>query len=227
MELTLTAATGRPGGSRPAGRLRASGHVPGVIYGLGQDPVSVSVEWTELRRVLTTDAGANALITVDVDGTRDLTIVKELQRDPVRREVLHVDFLRVDPNAEVLVEVPVVLEGEAKEVENMRGIVELQLKTLPVLARPGNIPRQLTIDISHLEVGTAVTVGEVELPEGSRTELEDDVHIVSGVGTRFTVLAQKGLSGAEMDAAADAADAAGSSGALTEVPAEAEATSEA
>lgn len=217
MELTLTAATGRPGGSRPAGRLRASGRVPGVIYGLGRDPVSLTVEWSELRRVLSTDAGANALITLDVDGTRDLTIVKELQRDKVRREVLHVDFLRVDPDAEVLVEVPVVLEGEAKEVENMRGVVEQPLKTLPILARPADIPHQITIEISHLEVGLAVTVGDVTLPAGSRTELDEDTQIVAGVPTRFTVLAQKGLSGAEMDAAADAADAIGASGDLVEV----------
>jgi large subunit ribosomal protein L25 len=224
MDLTLVAQVGRTKGSRPSGRLRETGYVPGVVYGLGQDAVEVSVEHAELRRVLTSEAGLNALITLDYEGQRDLTIVKDLQRHPVRRDVLHVDFLRVDPDAEVTVDVQVILLGEAKAVENMRGIVEQQLKTLPVKAKPREIPRQLEIDITDLEVGSSVTVADVALPEGSTTELDPESPVVSGVATRFTVLAQKGLSGAEMDAAADAADAAGDTGTLREVAAEADAT---
>lgn len=214
MELTLTAEVGREAGSRSSSRLRADGRVPGVVYGLGQDPVSVTIPWPELRRVLTSEAGANALVTLDYEGRSDLTIVKELQRDPVRRDILHVDFLRVDPHAEVVVEVAVVLVGEAKQVENMRGIVEQQLKTIPVKAKPREIPRQLEADIADLEVGVSVTVADIALPAGTSTDLDPESPVVSGVATRFTVLAQKGLTGAEMDAAADAADAAGASGSL-------------
>ena len=72
MELTLTATTGRELGSRTSGRLRNEGKVPGVVYGLGRDAVAVTVEWTELRRVLTTDAGLNALIDLEVDGETEL-----------------------------------------------------------------------------------------------------------------------------------------------------------
>ena len=99
MDLTLTAETGRTTGTRPARRLRAEGKVPGVVYGLDREPVSVAVPWPELRRALTTEAGLNALITLEVDGHHDLTIVKDLQRDPVRRAVTHVDFLRIDRDA--------------------------------------------------------------------------------------------------------------------------------
>src|SRR5690606_33257893 len=111
MDVTLTAETGRDAGSRSSKRLRRAGRVPGVVYGLGADPVAVSVSWPELRRALTTEAGANALVTLEYDGRKDLTIVKDLQRHPVRREVLHVDFLRVDPDVTVDIEVPIVIVG--------------------------------------------------------------------------------------------------------------------
>ena len=140
MDVTLIAETGRTTGSRPARRLRVEGKVPGVVYGLDREPVSVLVAWPELRRALTTEAGLNALITLDVDGQHDLTIVKDLQRDPVRRSVTHVDFLRIDRNASISVEVPVVLTGEAHQVEVEQGIVEQLLHTLLITSKPGRHP---------------------------------------------------------------------------------------
>ena len=84
-EITLPAATGRTTGSAPSRRLRADGRVPATVYGLGSDAVSVSVDWRELRGALTTDAGVNALINLEVDGhASELTIVKDLQRHPIR-----------------------------------------------------------------------------------------------------------------------------------------------
>ncbi len=229
MQLTLTAEPGRPTGSRRASRLRLTDQVPGVVYGLGGDSVALSVDRTELRHVLTTEAGLNALITLRYGDAQDLTIVKDIQRDPVRRDLVHVDFLRVDPDAEVTVEVPVILIGEAKEVENMRGIVEQQLKTLAVTSKPGAIPSQLETDISELKVGSSITVADLVLPEGSRTEMDPEAPVVSGVATRFSVLAAKGLTAAEIDAAmeAEAAEAAGIAPAGEEAAAGQEASSEA
>ena len=184
MDVTLTAETGRPNGSSRARRLRAAGKVPAVVYGLDQDPVAVTVEWLELRRALNTEAGLNALITLELDGHQDLTIVKTLQRDPVRRTVEHVDFLRIDRNASITVEVPIVLNGEAKEVENNQGIVEQLLHTLTINARPGSIPTQLDADVSDLEIGGAVRVGDLTLPDGVTTDIEDDEQIAIGSVTR-------------------------------------------
>src|SRR5437773_2579222 len=122
-EITLAASTGRPTGSRASGRLRAQGKVPGTVYGLGGDTVSVSVDWRDLRHVLTTEAGLNAVIDLSVDGRdTELAIVKELQRHPIRRNVLHVDLLRVSRDIAIEVDVPINLVGEAKEVTNNDGI---------------------------------------------------------------------------------------------------------
>ncbi|HVN51770.1 MAG TPA: 50S ribosomal protein L25 [Acidimicrobiales bacterium] len=184
MDLTLTAETGRVTGSRPARRLRADGRVPGVVYGLNREPVSVVVPWSELRRVLTTEAGMNALIDLEIDGHHDLTIVKELQRDPVRRTVSHVDFLRIDRDAPISVEVPVVLVGEAHEVEINQGIVEQLLYALLITSKPSAIPTQLEADISALEIGGAVRVRDLTLPEGVTTDVDEDEQIAIGSITR-------------------------------------------
>jgi large subunit ribosomal protein L25 len=215
MELTLTATTGRELGSRTSSRLRNEGKVPGVVYGLGRDAVAVAVEWTELRRVLTTEAGLNALIDLKVDGETELTLVKDMQRDPVRRNVLHVDFLRLDRNAPVAVDVPVVVHGFAKDVEDRRGIVDQALKTLTVQAKPADIPTQFDIDVTDLTIGGVITVADVELPAGVTTDLPEDAPVVVGVGTRFTTLIDAGVdpSDAAFDEEGTGAEAEGAEGA--------------
>jgi large subunit ribosomal protein L25 len=187
MDLTLTAETGRTPGSRTSSRLRTDGHVPAVVYGLGRDTVSVTVPWTELRRVLSTDAGINALISLDVDGQKDLAIVKDLQRHPIRRNVMHIDFLRVDPDAPVAVDIPIHLVGEAKAVEGRRGIVDHALKTITVKAKPADIPSVITVDINDLKIGVTITIAEVELPAGVFTEMDPGAPVVTGAATRFSV----------------------------------------
>ena len=184
MDVTLIAETGRPTGSRPARRLRGEGKVPGVVYGLDREPVSVLVPWPELRRALTTEAGLNALITLEVDGSHDLTIVKDLQRDPVRRAVTHVDFLRIDRDAAISVEVPIILTGEAHQVEVEQGIVEQLMHTLLITSKPGSIPSQFEVDISGLEIGGAVRVSDLTLPEGVTTDVEVDEQIAIASATR-------------------------------------------
>ena len=86
-QLTLTASTDRAIGSRSSRRLRREGKVPAVVYGAGDPPTPISVEWSDLRAALTTPAGMNALITLEFNDDTRLTIVKDMQRDPVRRDV--------------------------------------------------------------------------------------------------------------------------------------------
>lgn len=205
MDVTLAAETGRPQGSRASRRLVREGKVPGVVYGLDQEAVPVAVAWPELRAALTTEAGLNALITLDIDGTEDLTIVKELQRDPVRRDVIHVDFLRVSRDAEIEVEVPIVLEGTADLVEREGGTVNHSLFTLAVYAKPGRIPNEIVVDISGLELGEAIRVADLVLPEGARTEADPEEPVVLGQATRATV--ESGAEGEEGEAAEGAPEA--------------------
>lgn len=187
MDTKLTAETTRPTGTRSSRRLRAEGKIPAVVYGMGSDARQVAVEWPDLRKALTTDAGLNALIDLEMDGERHLSIVKDLQRHPVRRDVIHVDFLLIDRDAPLSVEVPIVLVGEAKAVEDQKGIVDQILYYLQVNAKPGSIPNELEADISHLEIGTTLTVGEIALPAGVTTDMDPEDPIASGSPTRSTV----------------------------------------
>src|SRR5215213_7970318 len=112
-EITLPVESGRPIGSRSSGRLRAAGKIPGVIYGHGIEPLPVSVEQRALRAALTTDAGLNALLNLQVDGASHLTLARELQRHPVRHNVIHVDFQIVRRDEVMSVDVPINLVGDA------------------------------------------------------------------------------------------------------------------
>jgi large subunit ribosomal protein L25 len=179
-EIKLQATTGRALGNGPSRRLRVEGKIPAVVYGLDADPVAITVDWRPLRAALTTDAGLNALINLEIDGKVDLTIIKELQRHAIRGDVMHVDFLRVSADAEITVDVPIVLEGEAKQVTDEGGTVDHVLFTLSVNAKPADIPNELVVDISGLEIGEAIRVADLALPAGVSTDLDPEEPIVTG-----------------------------------------------
>jgi len=195
-EIVLTAETGRPLGSAACRRLRAEGKVPAVVYGTGFDPTPVAIEWRSLRQALTTDKGLNAVITLDVAGDQQMTIVKDLQRHPVRRDVLHVDFLVVERDKPVQAEVPIVLEGEPEKVLQERGVVAQELHALTIHAKPAAIPGHLAIDISELEIGDTLTVADLVLPAGVTTDVDLEQAVVSAQVTREAVEAEA-VEGAE------------------------------
>ena len=182
-DLVLVAETGRETGTRSSRRLRRDGNVPATLYGLGKDSETIAVAWRELRRVLTTDAGVNAFIHLEVDGRRQATLVKEIQRHPVRRDVIHVDFLRVDPKVTLDVEVAIELTGEAEGVTRMGGIVQQLLHALVVSTRPDNIPNSLELDVSELTLNGDLRVRDLVLPAGVTTAADPDEVVAQGLIT--------------------------------------------
>jgi large subunit ribosomal protein L25 len=201
-EITLQATSGRPTGTGPAKRLRVEGKIPAVVYGLGADPLAITVEWRPLREALTTDAGLNAVIDLHIDGKAgELAVVKELQRHPIRGDVLHVDFLRVSADAEISVDVPIVLEGEAKAVLDEDGVVDHHLHALTINAKPANIPNELVVDISALEIGGTIHVSDIKLPSGVSTDVDPEELVVSAAHAQLEVPEETEGEGAEGEAA--------------------------
>ncbi len=186
-EVVLPLELGRPTGSAPSRRLRQQGKVPAVVYGLGHDAVSVTVDHRELRGALSTEAGLNVVLNLEFSEQRHLALVKELQRHPLRGDVTHVDFVRVDPDSDVAVDVPIRLTGEATSVLDMNGIVDQSLAALRVLAKPRSIPNSLVIDITDLAVGAALTVSSIELPPGVVSLVPETAPVVSGIITRMAL----------------------------------------
>ncbi len=215
-EIKVLARTGRPTGSRASRRLRAAGQVPGTVYGQGTEPMSVAVDWKPFRAALTTEAGLNALLDLELDGDTRLAIVKDLQRHPVTGNVLHVDFLLISRDTEIAVDVPLVIAGEASHVTREGGLIEHLLNSLTIKAKPGNIPNELVVDVSELSVGDAVRVGDIALPPGVTTDVDPEEPVV------ITTLAPAPMAEAEeAEAAEEAAEAAGQAPAAEETGGEA------
>ena len=116
-----------------------------------------------------------------------MSIVKDIQRHPVKRNVMHVDFLRIDPNQKVTVDVPVIMIGDALEVTQANGMVDQNLFLLTVDAPPMSIPNELEVDISNLTVGDAIRVADIGLPEGVTTEADPEETVAVGMITRSTL----------------------------------------
>ena len=201
-EIVLTADTTRQTGTRPSKRLRREQRVPAVVYGLSQDPVSIDVAWADLRVALTTDAGVNAVIHLEIAGEKQMSIVKDIQRHPVRRDVIHVDFLRIDPDQDVTVDVPLVMIGEAKAVTDADGMVDQNLFSLTVNASPENIPNELEMDISALGIGDSLRVSDIVLPAGVTTDMDPEETVAIGMITRSTLEAMAAEEAAELEAEA-------------------------
>jgi large subunit ribosomal protein L25 len=177
-EITLVAQSGRTTGSPEARRLRAAGRIPAVVYGHGIDAESVTVDGRDLRSALSGDAGVNQLLSLDVGGHEHLALARVLQRHPVRGTVIHIDFQVVSRTEIISADVPVVLIGEARHVEEERGVIEHLVQSLTINARPGDIPNSIEIDISELTIGDTVRVADLPLPAGVTTDVDPEELVV-------------------------------------------------
>ena len=211
-EVALAAETGRPTGSAAARRLRAAGKIPAVLYGHGIDPQPVAVDGRQLRFALNQEAGLNALLTLDVAGQSHLAMARQLQRDPVRGTVDHVDFVIVRRDEIVSAEVPVHLVGEALAVQRADGLVEQQVFSLTVHATPGNIPTSIEVDISELTIGETIRVGDLRLPSGVTTEIDDEEPVVAGQASRVAAEIEEAEAEAAEPSVDEAAPAAAAEG---------------
>jgi large subunit ribosomal protein L25 len=203
-EITLVAQPGRATGSPESRRLRTTGRIPAVIYGHGVTPESVSIDGRDLRSALSGDAGVNQLLSLDVDGTQHLALARVLQRHPVRNTVIHVDFQVVSRTEVISADVPIVLVGEAKLVEQERGVIEHSLQSLTINARPGEIPNSIEVDISGLAIGDSVRIGQLPLPAGVTTDADPDEPVVVAAVSEVAAEADE-LEAEEAQAAAEAA----------------------
>jgi large subunit ribosomal protein L25 len=179
VEVTLDAEA-RPGtGKGVARKLRAAGKVPGVVYGRGLAPTALAVEKLALMRAFKTDAGRNVLIDLKIDGETHLTLARELQRDPVKGAILHVDFLKIARDVAIEVDVPIHIEGDSPGVKE-GGVIEHHLWNVRVSCLPTNVPDRMIADVSHMIIGDMLRVEDLILPEGV-TILTDPDEAVLGV----------------------------------------------
>jgi large subunit ribosomal protein L25 len=212
-EANLTADLRRETGKGAAGRFRRDGRVPATVYGLDTDAQSVTVPARELQHILTGGAGSNTLITLKVDGSEQLTLAREIQRHPVRGDLLHVDFVRVRADQTVTADVPLHLVGDAEGV-GMGGMLEQALFSLPIEARPRDIPAAIEADVTALNIGDQLRVSDLTLPAGVATHVDPEELVAQVVAARVAEEIE-----AEEAAAEEAAEAAAAGEGEGETPA--------
>ena len=210
----LAAQSRTAAGSPAARRLRAEGHIPGVLYGHGMTPLSVAVERRDLRLALSGPAGSNTVLALEVDGKSYPAVIKEMQRHPIKRTVSHIDFLQVDMNESITVNVPLHLTGEAKAVLAEGGLVDPSVDSIEVTCTPSNMPNEFVVDITDMQPNEVIRLSDLPMPAGVTANGDPDMPIVTVLITAAATAAADEAP-AEGDAEA-AADDAGSDAADSE-----------
>ena len=173
------------GGSR---KVRAEGLVPAIVYGKEIDTLNLRIEPKALQEAISTDAGWNTLITLKGDGPFDgkVVILKDMQIDPIRRNVLHVDFHAIDLKKKISVLVPVHPVGKS-EGEKMGGSLQIVRHELEILCLPTDIPPAIEIDVSSLQIGDVVHIEDIALPESTEAPHEVNFTVLTVVGLKAEV----------------------------------------
>jgi large subunit ribosomal protein L25 len=168
----LGASAREQAGKGAARALRREGRVPAVIYGHGREPQPLSVNTRELERLLEHHAAASTVFELDLDGQSARTLIREIQRHPFKRAILHVDFQELVAGERVSVKVPLVFVGTPEGVRTGGGMLDQVLHEVTVEADPASIPGTIEVDVTDLTIAQVVHVGDLRLPEGV-TALDD------------------------------------------------------
>jgi large subunit ribosomal protein L25 len=203
-EVTLIAETGRRLGKSGARRARRAGRVPAIVYGLGNEPVPVAVAERDLAHILSGPGGINTLINLEVSGSSELVLARQVQRHPVRHELLHVDLVRVSRDVAITAEVPLRLVGEEVPGVKDGGILEQVVFTLTVEAKPADLPPAIDVDVTSLNIGDHISVGDLTLPPGVVTTQDPEAMVVHVVQPRGLALPEEIAAAEEAEAAAEA-----------------------
>jgi large subunit ribosomal protein L25 len=169
---SLSASARTTAGKGAARSLRRDGRLPAIIYGHAREPMSLSVPEREFVRLLERVAAENTVIELSIDGTMSRTLIREIQRHPVRRNVLHVDFQELVAGERVVVRIPIVLQGIPDGVRHSGGILSQITQELECRVDPLNMPPNIVVDVTALTIGHSIHVSEITIPEG--VEVLDD-----------------------------------------------------
>jgi large subunit ribosomal protein L25 len=159
-------------GKGSARTLRSKGMIPAVIYGHGRDPQSLSLNARDLDKLLGHIQAESTVIEVSVGGTTAKTLIREIQRHPIKRQILHVDFQALVAGEKVTVSIPISLEGIPEGVRLGGGVLDQTLRELEIEVDPSSIPDHVEFDVTNMVIGDSVHVSDLKLPEG--VEVLDD-----------------------------------------------------
>ena len=172
-------------GKGVARSLRRQALIPAVFYGPEVDPVPLILQSRDLEKLITTGAGENILIDLNIEDEKSThshrAMIREIQMDPVKQNILHVDLYAISMDKKISVEVPITLTGTAVGVSDEGGILQQTTRTLEVSCLPDRIPEAFELEITALAIGDSLHVSDLEIPEGIDVLVEDELTIASVV----------------------------------------------
>jgi large subunit ribosomal protein L25 len=179
----LTVQTRTQVGRNAIKKVRKEGLIPGVIYGVGQEPINLEVNRRQLSTVLAHSASENILLEleiVDGDNKRNsLAMIQEVQHHPIQRQILHVDFHAVSATEKITAEVPIETIGEPIGVKTNGGLLEHNLRDLEVECLPGDLPDRIEVDVTNLDINQSIHVKDLKLPPGVEAVTDGDLTVVA------------------------------------------------
>ena len=184
---SLSAETRTESGKGVARKLRAAGRVPGVIYGHAREAQSLSLVARDLEKLLSQIAVSSTVVELSLGGATTRTLIREIQRHPFKKNILHVDFQEMVAGEKVTVKVPLVFVGVPEGVRLSGALLEQILHSIEVLVDPANIPNHIDVDVTHLAMGHSLHVRDLKLPEGIEVLSDEDATICAVIAPRAAV----------------------------------------
>ena len=169
----LSATTRTTAGKGAARTLRSSGQIPAIIYGHAREPQSLAIPAREFEKLLERVSAESTVIELNVAGGVARTLIREIQRHPIKKNVLHIDFQELVAGEKVSVNVPIVLIGTPEGVRVSGGILSQVMSELAIRVDPINIPRRIEADVTNVAIGHSLHVSDLKIPDG--VEVLDDV----------------------------------------------------
>ncbi len=195
---TLSATLRSESGKGAARALRRAGSVPAVIYGHKREPMSLAVPTRELERLLDRVSAGSTVVELSIDGKVSRTLIREIQKHPFKKQLVHVDFQELVAGEMITVSVPLVIVGVSVGVRSFAGVLDQTLRELEVSVDPSSIPNHIDIDVSALNIGDSIHVRDIAVPTGVTVLTDADASVVVVAAPKVNAT----------DAAADAAAAA-------------------
>jgi len=210
LQQDMTAAVRQNFGKGASHRLRQSGYAPAILYGKKSEPIALAMEAKTLTRDLLRLHGHNVVVSLDIEGEKGKkkhhVLIKEIQTDPITDSVLHVDFLEIDLDKEIVLDVPMVYTGTAKGVD-MGGILNIMAHTIKIKGMPLAVPDEITVDVTPLELSShGITCGDLEIPDNVTLEDEPDKICVTVVAPKAVGEEAEGEEAAEGEEGAEAGE---------------------
>jgi len=184
---SLGAETRSDRGKGFARKLRAAGRVPGIVYGHGREPQSLSVVARDLDKLLSSIAVSSTVVELGLGGATTKTLIREIQRHPFKKMIMHIDFQELVAGEKVTVDLPLVFVGVPEGVRLSGALLEQILHKIEVLVDPANIPNHVDVDVSALAMGHSLHIRDLKLPAGVEVLSDEDATICAVIAPRAAV----------------------------------------